>query len=421
MQYKVFGCRVNKYYTGLWKQYFEQKNISDWLLVSTCMVTDQAKSRRIKYILQEIKNHKIIYIVGCGSIQRWQVIKDSNFYKLYPELKQFAKQIELLPEKPEEEMENITNVDTEKEKKVKIWDFSYKNKNSFTTKNFLLIQTGCDNFCSFCMTVIARSKHRNIELDDILGQINSFVNGWWKEIVLTGVNLWARGSDDTNDIDHSRLDYLLNQIVQKTTIQRIRISSLWPEFVSDNVLDVICNDRFLPYLHLSIQHFDDEILMNMRRHYDLAHIQNTITKIRNLNKKNIEILNLWADIITGFPGETEEKFELLKTYVKKFNISQLHTFPFSPHSKWITVPASKLPDQIPESIRRLRNKELHNIWIEQKVILQQKTVWREVKVLLEKVKDNVCYGRSENYLPVRISGNYKKNDVINVNYSLILV
>jgi len=416
MKYKVFGCKVNKYYTNSRKEYFESKDNlilddnKNCLFVSTCMVTDQAKNRRLKFIISNMAKFEKLFIAWCGSIIRWDKIDDSQFYKNYPELESFRNKITLLPEDPKS-MSDIDNWKQNNNSKLKSEKTISKNLN---TKKFLLIQTGCDNFCSFCMTVIARSKHKNIEIDDILDQINYFVKKWWKEIILTGVNLWAWWSTNTNNIWESKIHILLENILQKTQIPRIRISSLWPEFVSDNLIDILCNDRFLPYFHLSIQHFDDDILSNMKRHYDFLHLQKTIEKIKNMNKKQIEIVNIWADIITWFPWESDQKFDFLVKNVKNFGISQLHTFPFSWHTRWITVPASRLPDQILDHIRKNRNKQLHKIWIENKKKLIQKTIWQKVSVLIEKIEDGIWYGRTQNYIQYKRVWNFQKNDIIEI-------
>ena len=201
MQFKIFWCKVNKYYTDEWlkSEYLKDKN---GIFVASCVVTDKAKRKWIKFVKDEVKKLEWddkIFISWCWAFKKWEAQDD--FFDIYPELKEFEWKIMILWEKPEELKLEIDSK-TKKEEKKKV-DFS-KLKN-FTqkqiyTKKFLLIQWWCNSFCTFCLTVQKRWRHYYRDKDDIVSEITEFEFGWWKEVVLTWVNLSAWWLRDTNDV-----------------------------------------------------------------------------------------------------------------------------------------------------------------------------------------------------------------------------
>ena len=190
MQFKIFWCKVNKYYTDEWlkSEYLKDKN---GIFVASCVVTDKAKRKWIKFVKDEVKKLEWddkIFISLCWSFKKWEAQDD--FFDIYPELKGFEWKIVILWEKPEELKLEIDSK-TKKEEKKKV-DFS-KLKN-FTqkqiyTKKFLLIQWWCNSFCTFCLTVQKRWRHYYRDKDDIVSEITEFEFGWGKEVVLTWVNI----------------------------------------------------------------------------------------------------------------------------------------------------------------------------------------------------------------------------------------
>jgi tRNA A37 methylthiotransferase MiaB len=212
------------------------------------------------------------------------------------------------------------------------------------------------------LTVLKRWKHFFRDKDNVVNEILEFENAWWKEVVLTWVNLWAWWSKNTNNIKDSRLAELLEYILKKTNIPRIKISSLWPEFVSDECLEIFKNKRILPHFHYSVQSGSSKILKSMKRHYDWEYIKNLLEKTKNLRRKDGVEVSIWADLLVGFPWENEEDF--METYhlVERWLITKCHIFPFSSHKIWETIPASKLPNQISEKIKKERVKKLEKIW-----------------------------------------------------------
>jgi MiaB/RimO family radical SAM methylthiotransferase len=404
MQYKIFWCKLNKFYLNKRLNYFNQtfSDNSDKFLLTTCVVTDRAKTKRLKEVKQIIKSWKKIYITGCGTLEKWKLIYKSKFYNIYPELKEFKNQIYLLPEQPK-----INS------SKIKLTKLIPSEKNIYTRK-FIVIQNGCDNFCSFCLTVKKRGNHRNRPAKEIINEINDFQNSWWKEIILTWVNLAARWCKDTKKPSQSKFPKLLKAILTQTKIPRIRISSLWPEYLSDEFFKIISSKRFLPHFHISIQSFSDNILKSMNRNYNYQDLSSVISKFKKLKRSDKNQISIWADIIIWFPGETEGDFTETLENVKKFQITKIHSFPFSKHSKWETVPASKFKNQVDDKTKKERQKILLNLTdkIREKFILRNKNLHHNV--LIEWFKDGKWHWRTWNYIQANLNWDFKRWEIVSV-------
>jgi len=403
MEIKIFWCRFNKYYAQKWANFLWKKENS--ILIASCAVTDNAKKKFIKEIKQQVKKWKHIFLTWCGAfVKNWEIDVDW-FYSTYPELKEFKNKITLLPENPDNYSKSLSSQNFFSDLK------SLQTSNSsdlMYTKGFVIVQLGCDSHCTFCITVKKRGKHKNKDIKEIINEINEMEKKWIKEIVLTWINLAAWWLATTNQYPNPYFPKLLKQILENTSIPRIRISSIWPEFIENSWYEILENERILPYFHLSIQSWSDKILKAMGRHYTRKNIENIITNLRKL-KKNIPI-NIWADIIVWFPGETENDF--LETYnlAKNFNITKLHVFPFSSHQIWDTVPASKFPNQVPNDIKKERERKLIEICNKNYEKLVKQTKWKTVKVLIE--KDNSWW--TENYLKYESKRNLKNWEIYEV-------
>lgn len=404
MEYKIFWCKVNKYYTDKWLASEKLKDKS-WIFIASCVVTDKAKRKWIKFVrdtISELDENWKIYISWCWAFKDWKA--QSDFFKLYPELENFKNKIEILWEDPEESKIN-------KIPQIKL-------PNNIYTKKFVLIQWWCDSFCTFCLTVIKRWRHFSRTKEEIASEINDFEKSWWKEVVLTWINLWAWGLKTTNDIWKSRFSKLLTYLLENTKIPRIRISSLGPEFVDNKCLKIFSNERIYPHFHFSIQSWSSHILKSMSRHYDWNYIKNLLIEIKNIKRVDNVDISLWADIIVWFPWESEEDFIDTYNLVKEVWIQKLHAFPFSAHEMWESVPAWSFPNQIDEKIKKERMNKLLELWdkIRENFISSQK--WKYLKVLIESVKWDSFKWWTENYIEANeknfqiTSGSLKRNCII---------
>ena len=403
MQFKIFWCKVNKYYTDEWlkSEYLKDKN---GIFVASCVVTDKAKRKWIKFVKDEVKKLEWddkIFISWCWAFKKWEAQDD--FFDIYPELKGFEWKIVILWEKPEELKLEIDSK-TKKEEKKKV-DFS-KLKN-FTqkqiyTKKFLLIQWWCNSFCTFCLTVQKRWRHYYRDKDDIVSEITEFEFGWGKEVVLTWVNLSAWWLRDTNDIWQSRFAELLEYILEKTTIPRLRISSLWPEFIDDRCLEIFKNKRIYPHFHFSVQSGSSKVLKDMRRHYDWEYMRKLLEKTKNLEREDWVEVSIWADIIVGFPWETKDDFMDTYNLVKDWLITKVHAFPFSAHKFWESVPAWKFENQVSDLEKKDRMWDLEFIADSVRDDFIERNIWKKFEVLIEVVKEENWKirwkGWTENYI-----------------------
>lgn len=419
MQYKIFGCKVNKYYTDEWmnSNYLKDKN---WIFVASCVVTDNAKRKWLKFVkdtAKQIEDNNKIYISWCGAFKSGEAQDD--FFEIYPELQELKWKIEILWEKPEELKKEIIN-----SKETKSITERLKSIPQIYTKKFLLIQWWCDSFCTFCLTVKKRGKHYYRDKEDIVQEILDFENIWWKEVVLTWVNLSAWWLENTNDIWKSRFAELLRHILDNTTIPRIRISSMWPEFIDDKCLEIFKETRIYPHFHYSVQSWSSNILKAMHRHYDWQYMRDLLEKTKNIKRDdNIEV-SIWADLIVWFPGETEEDFLDTYTLVKDWFITKIHAFPFSPHTTWESVPAWSFPNQLSDIIKKDRMWRLEEIWEQIRDEYIESNVWKEFNVLLEVVKNDektwktIWKWWTQNYIDVDntsfeiISWTIKRNEII---------
>ena len=182
----------------------------------------------------------------------------------------------------------------------------------------------------------------------------------------------------------SKFVELVEAIVEDTTIERIRISSLGVEFCSDRLIELFAHPRIIAYPHLSIQSGSTNILEKMGRHYDGEFLQSVLSKLHAIRRPNGMDLNIGADLIVGFPGETEEDFLETLKLVEKYGVTQLHAFPFSAHVDHYSVPAGKFPDQVPNHIIQKRLKTLLETGKKAQKEFAEKHIGKEVRVLVEK-------------------------------------
>ncbi len=385
MNIKIFGCRFNKFCAQKWLNYLNKDD--NYILIASCAVTDNAKKKFIKEVKQQIKNWKKIYLTWCGAFYENGKVDNNWFYDTYKCLSDYKQNITLLPEFPEN-----TNI-------------NYFDKKLYT-KWFVIVQSGCDNNCTFCITTKKRWNHKNRKIKDVINDINKLYSLWVKEIVLTWINLASWWLKTTHDYPNDIFPIYLKDILKNTDVPRIRISSIWPEFITDNRFKIFENKRILPYFHLSIQSWSDKILKLMWRHYNKKLILDLLKNFYNLNKS--VPVNIWADIIVWFPWETDNDFK--QTLEIASYITKLHVFSFSGHKIWDTVPASVLPDKINQNKKDKRKERLNIICSKNYEKLVNNTKWKKVNVLIE---DNNKW-RTDNYLKFECKRKIPKWEIIEV-------
>jgi MiaB/RimO family radical SAM methylthiotransferase len=396
MQYKVFGCKTNKYFAEKWLVHPHLADKEGYFIAS-CVVTDRAKTKWVKHakkVLPSIQTHEKLYLSGCGNIRDGVV--DPRFFEIYRELEDFKEKIEILPEDPDDF--SMSPEEKKEMMRTKIRSLAKLRWQQIFTRKYMVIQTGCDNFCTFCLTVQARGRHKWRPAEEILREIQEFVASWGKEVVFTGINLWAWWAPSSNNYTESKFVELVERVLSETRLERLRISSLGVEFVTDRLIDLFRNTRINAYVHLSIQSWSSKILRAMNRHYDGDRVREVLKKLRHLEREDGTMLNIWADLIVWFPWETEKDYLDTESIVRDFSITQLHAFPFSPHVDHYSVPAGSFGDQVPNHIAQKRVKKLLRVGEEVFEQFANKNIEKELSVLVEKTKDWWFSGWSLNYL-----------------------
>jgi threonylcarbamoyladenosine tRNA methylthiotransferase MtaB len=283
------------------------------------------------------------------------------------------------------------------------------------TRAFIKVQDGCDNFCTYCITRLARGKGRSRSIQEILADIQAAERGGAKEVVLTGVHLGSWGFDFPNP---QALKFLVNTILAETEIPRIHLSSLEPWDISADFFDLWQDKRLCRHLHLPLQSGCAATLRRMGRKIEPEAYAALVQQAR----QTIPGLAVTTDIITGFPGETEEEFAESCQFVKEMNFANGHVFTFSPRPG---TAAAAMPRRIPTSVAKRRNSMMRQFFHQAANEFLLAHIGQDLHVLWEKatlVDGNqwLLSGLSDNYLRVHsVSSASSQNQIANVHITVV--
>jgi threonylcarbamoyladenosine tRNA methylthiotransferase MtaB len=271
------------------------------------------------------------------------------------------------------------------------------------TRVFFKIQEGCNAFCTYCIIPYGRGPARSLSLEQVLKKIDVLVKAGVKEIVFTGTNIGKYGEDLERKVT---LEELVDHVLKKTSLERLRLSSLDPTEISDHLLQLMAeNQRLCPHIHVSLQSTQNKILRLMKRKYDFVAIENCLMKIEKL-KLSYPLMGgvfVGMDLITGFPGETREDFLSEVKVLETLPWHRLHVFPYSERSN---TPATRLPDKVSSKEKKERSVALNALSLKRlntygKKLLEQKGFFDSV--LLENTKkEGWILGHTPNYFKVLI-------------------
>lgn len=396
----TFGCRLNSYESEIIKGFlennieYENKHI---IVFNSCVVTKEAERQLIQNI-RKIKKEKpeaIIGVVGCAvqvNKEKYQNMPEIDFIFGNNDKMQFS---------------NYTNI---KENNIIVSDVFELNKLSEhlvsgfegKVRAFIQIQNGCDNKCTFCLTRLARGYSISTQSSRIIEQVKKLIDNGYKEIVLTGVDIsdYGKGLDE-----NINLGLLIQKILKNTTIERLRISSIDISQLNEDLHNSICFEkRLMPHVHLSLQSGDNMILKRMLRRHTR---EDVFEKCNDLLKFRPEII-FGADLIAGFPTETDEMHQNSINIIRELPITFGHIFPYSERPETM---AAKMP-QVLKAIRKKRAEELRFEANKNLKLLQEKLKNTEQKVLIE----SAFVGRLENYLPISLKDDYSNyiNNIVNI-------
>ena len=402
----TLGCKVNFTETSMLAKQFQEDGLSlvsidqfaDIYVLNTCSVTENAniKCNRLVKKLKRINPNAFIVITGCYAQLKSDELSKNNDIDLV-----VGSESKLnIPEIIKKEMNS--KLVTSKFDSIDSFSLSYSSGDR--VRSFIKVQDGCDYNCTFCTIPLARGKSRSSKISEIVDVVNSLDRKGYKEVVLSGINLGDFGNGSNQNCFQ-----LFQEIEKSTSIPRIRISSIEPNLLSDNIINLIASSkRFMPHFHIPLQSGSDRILKLMKRKYNVRFYSNKINKIKSI----IPNASIGVDVIVGFPTETDDEFNETYNLLSDLEVSYLHVFTYSERENTIAI---NLKPKVVQEVRNIRSKKLRALseYLKSQFII--KNMNTNHTILVEGVHDNVLHGYTENYIKFHVNSNQMKiNDLVNV-------
>ena len=394
----TLGCKTNQFESAAMIEQLQAAGYqivpfsehSDIYIINSCTVTARtdAETRRLIRRARRLNPESRIIATGC-----YAQVAPGELEKM-PELdcvlgNQEKQNISTLLESTGRSVSDIAAISSAEP--LKLTSFSEH------IRAFLQIQNGCNSFCSYCIVPYARGRSRSVTPDDILQSVRDFAANGFKEVVLTGIHLGAYGLDLPSS---TSLTALVRQIDDEQIVPRLRIGSIEPNEVSQDLLTLMASSKIIcPHLHLPLQSGSDSVLKRMGRPYTSAMFRDLMSRI-TAAMPNVFI---GADVIAGFPGETEAEFNETVTLLEELPFSDLHVFPYSSRPG---TRAAGMPGHLPANMVTERAARLRNIAGVKKRAFLDSSVGSEQRVLVQKFdkKTGLCRGLSRNYMVVAFAG-----------------
>lgn len=388
----TFGCRLNAYESESIKKI--TRDLKNTIIVNTCSVTKEAErqaQQAIRKIYRQNPDASIV-VVGCAA----QIHPDT--YSKMQGVRKVLGNIEKL------RLESYLT-----EEKVLVGDIASAKRNRVQlvsefegrARAFVEIQNGCNHRCTFCNIPYARGNNRSVPIDEIIEQVKILVDRGYKEVVFTGVDISDFGADLPGRPTLAQLVRRLLMLVPE--LPRLRLSSIDVAEIDQDLMNIIATEcRLMPHLHLSLQSGNNLILKRMKRRHTREQVLDFCLKIRSLRPE----IALGADVIAGFPTETETMFMDSYNLIKELNIVYLHVFPYSIREE---TPAARMP-QVPNALKKDRVKKLLELCRQNKSSFYHSLIGSMQSIVVEK-SDR---GTAENFASVKLSQSAKIGSILNV-------
>jgi threonylcarbamoyladenosine tRNA methylthiotransferase MtaB len=275
------------------------------------------------------------------------------------------------------------------------------------TRPNLKVQDGCNNRCSFCIIPSVRGQSRSMHLDSVIAEADSLVRAGYREIVLSGINLGRWGRDLH---PQQRFADLLRALLEQTGIEKLRISSVEPMDWTDELIGLVAgSQRIARHAHVPLQSGSDRILRAMHRRYRPWHYAEKLRKICEAMPEAA----VGADVMVGFPGETDELFEESRSFIEHLPFTYLHVFTYSSRPG---TPSSAMPNQVPIHVARERNRILREVAAKKNLDFRRRFVGKTLDVItLHNADAESTEALSDNYLKVRVAGQHGPNQIVKVD------
>lgn len=392
----TLGCKLNFSETstigrqlseiGFEKTSFD--NAADLYVINTCSVTENA-NRECRRIIRKAKKNSpnaLVAVTGCfaqlkpkeiSSIEGVDIVLGANEKFNLPKIL------------------NQINVKEEKIHGCEIDNLDYFSSYSLNerSRSFMKIQDGCNYPCTYCTIPLARGKSRSDSIKNIIKNAQEIAKKGIKEIVITGVNIGDFKDNDTGQ----NFTALIKELDKIERIERYRISSIEPNLITDEIIEIVKkSSKFMPHFHIPLQSGSDVILGKMKRRYQTKLYREKITKI----VKEIENVCIGADVIVGFPGETQEEFNKTIDFIKELPLSYLHVFTYSERENTLAI---EMKGEVKKQERAKRSKQLRIISEKLKRAFYQKHINTKHTALFEKEnKEGMLYGFTDNYIKIKV-------------------
>lgn len=383
----TFGCRLNAYESEVMKTEAEKSGLSDAIIINTCAVTAEAVRQAKQSIRKAHREHpdKKIIVTGCAAQTQARDFGDMAEVDLV-----IGNNDKLKAESYEPIAFGVPLND-----KVQVNDIMSVTETAGhlidgldgRARAFVQVQNGCDHRCTFCIIPFGRGPSRSVPMGVVVDQIKRLVANGYAEVVLTGVDITSYGGDLPGAPTLGKLTQSILKHVPD--LPRLRISSIDSIEADPALYEAVTEPRLMPHLHLSLQSGDDMILKRMKRRHLRADALSIVEKLRALRPDMV----FGADIIAGFPTETDAMFENTLRFVTEADLTYLHVFPFSPREG---TPAAKMP-QIAKRVAKARAAQLRALGEHQFAQLCASRVGQVESVLIEREG----MGRTEQFVPVR--------------------
>lgn len=417
----TLGCKVNQYESdsmadelkGIGLELVGFNESADICIINTCSVTNMAerKSRQIIHRARKLNKDAVVVAVGCyvqADREGLETDKKIDIVIGNNRKKDIAR---ILEEYFEDKAIQDNYIDINK-------SCEYENmtlvKPEEHTRAYVKVQDGCNNFCSYCIIPYTRGRIRSRQLEDVISEIAGLAVNGIKEVVITGINLSSYLDDSGTD-----LLGLLDSVSKIEGIERIRMGSLEPRIITEEFLQGISsNKKICPHFHLSLQSACNETLKRMNRKYTIEEYMEKCALIRRYYDRPA----ITTDVIVGFPGETQEEFDITKANLEKLNLYEMHIFKYSIRNGTV---AANMPNQISDQIKEQRSNVLLNMAMNHKNNFEESFKGEELEILVEEYDkdDSGCYikGHTDRYIHIRkpMSEDFCKehiNEIIKVKY-----
>jgi threonylcarbamoyladenosine tRNA methylthiotransferase MtaB len=397
----TFGCRLNAFESEVMRDHARGAGLTDAVIVNTCAVTAEAERQARQAIRKARRENPTarIIVTGCAA----QI--DPDGFAAMPEVDQVLGNTEKL------KAESFRALAGDVPSRVVVDDIMTVRETAGhliagfegRTRAFVQVQQGCDHRCTFCIIPYGRGPSRSVPLGDIVAQVRALVANGTREVVLTGVDITAYGADLPG---RPTLGQIVRRLLaQVPELPRLRLSSLDPVEVDPDLLRLIGSEpRLMPHLHLSLQAGDDLILKRMKRRHLRADAVAFCETVRALRPEVV----FGADLIAGFPTETEAMFANTLRLVEECGLTYLHVFPYSARRG---TPAARMP-QVPGAVRKERAARLRAAGEAARRRFLASRRGTTAAVLVEKCVDGRARGHDEHFAPVRLDAEARPGEIV---------